>query len=469
VKYKAHIYQDHATRHIIENRGAGLFLEMGLGKTVATLTAIDLLINQYFDISRVLVVAPKKVAEDVWTSEADKWDHLRHLKISQVLGSERKRKEALKAKADIYVINRENLVWLVGHYGGAFPFDMLVVDELSSFKSPSSARFKALRMVLPKIGRVVGLTGTPAPNGLMDLWSQVYLLDSGVRLGKTITEYRTKFFTKLPYTPFGKYEIRQNKDSDADLIGEDYYQKKIYGKISDICISMKAEDWLELPKLITTDIPIHLPADIKAKYGDFERQQVLKLASEEKITALNRGVLTGKLLQFANGAVYDENKDFHEIHNLKLEALAEDLEAAAGNPFLLFYSYQSDLARIKKHLKEFKPVELKSPDDIARWNRKEIPFLLAHPQSAGHGLNMQYGGDYMGWFGLTWSLELYLQAIARILRQGRKNNVLMRRYLAKGTMDYDVAYALDNKEKTQELLLQAVKARIDKYTLKKAS
>lgn len=455
MRYKPHSYQDHATKHVIENPFCGLLLEMGLGKTVSTLTAINELMYDRMEVQKVLVIAPKKVAEDTWTTEASKWDHLNHLRISLVLGSEAKRKEALQAKADIYVINRENVAWIVGLYGTAFPFDMLVIDELSSFKSAKSIRFKALRQIRPKIARVVGLTGTPAPNGLIDLWPQLYLLDQGERLGKTISGYRERYFSpgKRNGAIVYDYKIRPEAENS------------IHDKIADICISMKAKDWLELPERIDQNINVQLSAKEMEQYEKFEAEQILSLANTEEISAINAAALTNKLLQYANGAVYasDGTKTFHEVQNAKIEALFEDVEASNGNPFLVFYNFKHDAERILKHLKIFKPKILEGVKDLAAWNKKEIPLLLAHPASAGHGLNMQAGGNLIGWFGLPWSLELYQQAVARLDRQGQTQSVINRRYITKGTMDEDVLRALENKTGGQEALMQAVKARINKY------
>lgn len=459
MEYKPYPYQDFTTRHIIENTGAGAFLDMGLGKTVATLTAINDLIYDRLEVSRVLVIAPKRVAEDVWTTEKDKWDHLRHLKISRVLGTERQRKEALKVRADVYVINRENTAWLVGYLKGSFPFDMLVIDESSSFKSAKAARFKALKSIRPKIARVVILTGTPAPNNLMDLWSQLYLLDRGERLYPTITEYRTRLFTKNEYKPYADYEIMKEPN---ELIGEDYHEKKIYERISDICISMKAEDYLQLPERISRYVSVPLTPDTRQKYNDFERDAVLELMDEEgEISAVNAAALTNKLLQFANGAVYDSDKKYHIVHDEKVEALQEIIDTSSGHPVLIFYSYRHDLERLQEKIKAL--VVLKGSGEIARWNRGEIAVMAAHPASAGHGLNLQAGGNIIVWFGLTWSLELYQQANARLHRQGQIKPVIVHHLVASGTMDERVIEVLSGKAGQQEALMQAVKALVNKY------
>lgn len=459
MKYNPHEYQTHATDHIIENDAAGLFLDMGLGKTVSTLTAVQQLL-QNLEISRVLVIAPKKVAESTWSTEISKWDHLAGLRLAKILGTKKQREAALESDADIFVINCENVPWLVSFFFPKFPFDMVIIDELSSFKSAKAERFRALRKIRPAIKRIVGLTGTPAPNSLLDLWPQMYLLDQGQRLEKTITAYREKYFISQNYLPYTTYKLRQEYDP---LIGGNYYERKIYDLIGDICISMKAEDFLKMPEKIIREVNIELSPSVKKAYLDFEKEQVLKLAEETEITAANAAALTGKLLQYSNGAIYDENKNFHEVHDEKLEALEEIIDTANGKPVLLFYSFRSDLERIKAKLKKYKPSELKTDADITKWNAGETPLLLAHPASAGHGLNLQAGGNIIVWFGLTWSLELYQQANARLYRQGQKSAVIIHRLVASGTMDDEVVKALDNKTKGQDALMSAVKAKIKQY------
>jgi SNF2 family DNA or RNA helicase len=467
MNYNPHPYQDHATDHIIEHPYSGLFLDMGLGKTVSTLTAIDRLMFDLCDVEKVLVIAPKRVAEDTWSTEVNKWDHLQHLKISKILGTEKQRKEALRVKADIYVINRENVAWLVGLYAGSFPFGMLVIDELSSFKSAKATRFKALRIVRPKIKRVVGLTGTPVPNGLLDLWPQLYLLDMGERLGKTLTGYRERYFTPGKRNGYVVYDYKLREQDE--LLGQNIYEKEIYEKIGDICISMKAQDYLDLPERIDRNISIRLSPKIKSQYDEFEKKQILALEDLDDISAVNAAALTNKLLQFSNGAVYNHEGDWFEVHKEKLEALEEIIETSAGHPVLVFYSYRHDKERIMKYLKNYNPQELTNSAMIARWNNKEISVMLAHPASAGHGLNLQAGGNIIVWFGLPWSLELYLQAIKRLDRQGQTQVVINHRLITKGTMDEDVLAVLDRKASGQEALLQAVKVRIDKYRPVKAS
>lgn len=451
MKYNPYPYQQHATDHIIENPACGLFLEMGLGKTVATLTAIDRLINDLLEISRVLVIAPKRVAEDTWTTEAAKWDHLQHLRISCVLGSERNRITALRTKADVYVINRENVAWLISHYGGGMPFDMVVIDEASSFKAHDSVRFKALKVRRPLIKRVVLLTGTPAPNSLLDIWAPMYLLDRGQRLGEKYEGYRARYFEKNQWER--KYKIKKHES----------YEQGIYNKISDIVISMKSKDYLDLPPRIDRTVSIHLSAQVKKAYDDFERKAVLALTEADQITAVNAAALSTKLLQFANGAIYDEQKASHEVHQQKLDALEEIVESANGQPVLVFYWYKHDKERILKRLKDYRPVELNSSKDIVAWNARKIQVMLAHPASAGHGLNLQAGGNIIVWFGNTWSLELYLQANARLDRQGQTQSVIVHHLVTVGTIDEEVLDALAGKHAGQEALMDAVKARIEKY------
>lgn len=453
--FKPHKYQEVAIRHIIDHPTAGLLLDMGLGKTVSTLTAIDILINEYLEVSKVLVIAPKRVAEDTWTSECEKWDHLRHLRVSVMLGTEKQRIAAFKQDADIYVINRENVEWLVSYWQGFFPFDMVVIDELSSFKSAKARRFKALRLVRPKVNRVVGLTGTPAPNGLIDLWSQLYLLDMGERLGKTITSYRQKYFRPG----------RTNGQVVFDYKALDGSEQAIYDKISDICISMKAKDYLELPERIDRDVKVKLSEVNMKKYIEFEKEQILQLPEDEMgdVSAVNAAALSNKLLQFANGAIYDSDRGIHEIHTEKLEALTEIVEAANGQPVLIFYAFKHDLYRIQKKLKTYHPVEIGGSDCIRAWNAGQIKLLLAHPASAGHGLNLQAGGNIVVWYSLPWSSELYLQANARLYRQGQTKPVIIHKLIAEGTIDEDVIKALDGKIDKQEALMQAVKVRIEKY------
>jgi SNF2 family DNA or RNA helicase len=445
MQYKAHDYQEYAKEKIIEQKACGLFLEPGLGKTVITLSAIWDLMFDYFDISKVLVIAPLRVAENTWTEELEKWDHLTYLRISKVLGTEAQRLEALNTPADIYVINRENVAWLAEL--GEWDFDMLVIDELSSFKNASSKRFKALRRKRPGIDRVVGLTGTPSTNGLMDLWSEIYLLDQGKRLGKTLSTYRADFFVPDRMNGWIVYSYRPKQNAE----------EWIYSRLSDLCVSMKSQDFLQMPERLERDVTVKLPPVAKGKYKELEREMVAKLEGKT-VDAVNAAVLTNKLLQMASGAVYDENKDVAELHSAKLDALEDLIEAANGKPVLIYYNYRHDKERIQKRFKEAQ--EIKTPEDFQAWNRGEIPVAIAHPASMGHGLNLQHGGSTVIWFSLPWSLELYQQANARLWRQGQKDTVVIFRLIAEGTIDRDVVRALAKKDLTQENLMQAVKARV---------
>ncbi len=449
-----HEYQRTAVQHIIEHPYGALLMEMGLGKSISTLTAIKKLMDEYLEVNKVLVIAPKRVAESTWSDEIAKWEHLKGLTVSKILGTEKQRKAALKAPADIFVINRENVVWLVSHLQGYWPFDMIVIDELSSFKSSKSARFRALRLVRPKTNRVVGLTGTPVPNGLIDLWSQLYLLDLGERLGKTITSYRSKYFRPGRSNGQIVFDYKLNSGSE----------EAIYKQIGDICISMKAEDYLQLPERIDRTVEVHLPEKMMNQYLEFEKDQVLALENEDgDISAVNAAALSNKLLQFSNGAVYDSERNVHDVHAEKLDALEEIVEAANGQSVLVFFSFRHDVSRILRKLKSYHPKEIGGPEDIKAWNEGDIPVLLAHPAGAGHGLNLQAGGHIVVWFGLPWSSELYQQANARLYRQGQNKPVIIHHLIAKGTMDEDVMKAIAGKADKQEALMQAVKVRIEKY------
>lgn len=457
MKYKPLKHQIYGTERILNSPEVGPFLDMGLGKTVMSLTAVDQLLKDK-KVKRVLVVAPKKVAENVWTDEIEKWEHLNHLKASKILGTEKDRKKALAAKADIYLINRENIVWLVSLLGSNWNFDMLIIDELSSFKSPDAQRFKALKLVRNYIHRCVGLTGTPAPNGLLGLWSQLFLLDKGTRLGDSYTRYRTTYFDAGQRDGYAVYNYTLKKGSA--LLGEDFYKMEILNKINDICFSMRTEDYIDLPKRIDNDRYITLSKEAWAKYQSFEEEAVLELA-EKEITAVNAAALTNKLQQFANGAIYDEVKNFHLVHDDKLDALKEIVESLDGEPLLLFYLFKSDKERIMKSIKGCR--ELKTPKDIQDWNAGKIPVLIAHPASAGHGLNLQFGGFNMCWFGCPWSLELYQQAVKRIHRNGVKRSVNNIRLIVRGTIDETVIKRLNGKETLQDSVIEAVKALVKKY------
>lgn len=448
--FQSHAYQDHALEHVLQNPASGLFMEMGLGKTVVALSAVDDFLNNQLSVRRVLVIGTKKIVQSVWRQEAAKWDHLKHLRFSTVMGTERQRKEALKAKADIFLINRENVPWLVSLSAGKWAYDMVIVDESSSFKNSNSRRFKALRAVLPAISRIIIMTGTPQPQSLLDLWAQVFLLDQGKRLGDSFTKYRDRYFDKDPWSQFVYNPKEEN--------GKAVYEKEIAEKIGDICISLQEKDYLNLPPRIDRIIELEFSKEMQKKYDDFERHEVLSLPDDEEITALNAAGLTNKLLQFANGAVYDEDKKYHTQHDDKLDALEEIIESANGQPVLVFYSYQSDLARIKERFAE--AVVLKTDKEVEKWNAQEIKIMVAHPASAGHGLNLQAGGNIIVWFGLPWSLELYQQGNARLRRQGQLKNVIVHHLLMKFTMDGQVFKVLQGKASSQEALMQAVKARI---------
>lgn len=398
------------------------------------------------------MVAPLRVAEDTWTKESAKWDHLRGLRVVRVLGSQAQRIRALETDADIYCINRENIPWLVKYYGTEWPFDGVVLDELSSFKSPSSKRFKAMRKVRPLIKHIVGLTGTPSPNGLIDLWAQIYLLDQGKRLGRTLTEYRNRYFNPG----------RRNGYVVYDWVPKDGAEDEIYRRISDICISMKACDYLKLPERVDVVRTVKLDNEAQTAYTEMEKEAVLALGPNEIVDAGTAAVVSGKLLQIANGAVYDENGKTHIIHESKLDTLEDVIEAVNGRPVLVFYAYQHDLERIMQRFPQARKLE--GSAEIDAWNRGEIPILLAYPAGAGHGLNLQAGGNHIVWFGLTWSLELYQQANARIYRQGVKGErVTITHLVAEGTIDEDVMRVLDGKATRQDALLEAVKARVEKY------
>ena len=421
-----------------------------VSKTVSTLTAIDELMFDRFLVQRVLVIAPKRVAETTWTDEAAEWEHTAGLRLSVVLGSQQDRLAALSRKADIYVINRENVVWLVEHFGRAWPFDMIVIDEASSFKNHQAKRFKALRKVRPLASRIVELTGTPAPNGLLDLWAQLYLLDRGERLEKSITRYRDRYFEPDKRDGHIVYSWKL-KPGAADAI---------YEKIGDICVSMKSEDYIQLPPVILNTVPVMLDAAAKRKYDELERDLVLNI-EEKDILANTAAALSGKLLQMANGAVYAEEREVVHIHDAKLEALAEIIDCNAGKSVMVFYYFKHDLQRLKERFPDAR--ELKTADDIHGWNAGKIPLLLVHPASAGHGLNLQHGGHIVVWFGLTWSLEMYQQANKRLHRSGQTEPVIIHHLVARGTVDEDVMRALRNKGNSQDAMLDAVKARIKKY------
>ena len=448
MKYKPYDYQTFATNFVLEHPACGLILDMGLGKSVITLTALWSLLLDSFDVGKVLVVAPKRVAENTWPTELKKWEHLDGLTWSLVLGSEKDRRAALQRRAKIYIINRENVTWLVDNY--RWDFDTLVIDELSSFKSSKAQRFRALKRVRPRISRVIGLTGTPQPNGLLDLWPQMYLLDMGQRLGRFVGGYRERFF--LP--------DKRNREVIYSYKPKEGAEEKIYELISDICISMKAADYLDMPELVASRVEVQMNAKEQKLYEGFERDMVLHLKDGD-LDAVNAAALSGKLVQMANGAVYGENRKVHHIHDRKLDALEDIIEAANGKPLLVAYWYKHDLERIRQR---FEVRTIDTPKDIADWNEGKIPVALIHPASAGHGLNLQDGGSTIVWFGLTWSLELYQQLNARLWRQGQKHTVVIQHIVVAGTHDEDIMNALEKKDMSQTALIAAVKARIGGVT-----
>ena len=447
MKYKPHEYQSYATEFILSHPISAVFLEMGLGKSVITLSAIFDLCLDSFLVCKVLVIAPLRVARDTWPAEINKWDHLKGLSYSVAVGTEKERIDALKKQSTLYIINRENVDWLVHKSGIPFHFDMVVIDELSSFKSYGAKRFKSLLKVRPSVKRIVGLTGTPSSNGVMDLWAEFRILDLGQRLGRYISHYRNTYF---------KPDKRNAQIifSYKPLPGA---EEEIYKQISDITISMKSTDYLKMPEYISNEVFVTLSDKEWKVYSDFKEDMVANLGDEE-IDAVNAAVLSGKLLQMANGAVYDSENKAHVIHDKKLDALEDLIEGANGKPVLVAYWYKHDLERIKER---FPVRQIQSSKDIEDWNNSEIPIAVIHPASAGHGLNLQSGGSTLIWFGLTWSLELYQQTNARLYRQGQKDTVIVHHIITKNTIDEDVLLALTKKEKTQDALIDAVKANLE--------
>ena len=447
MKYKPHEYQSYATEFILSHPISAVFLEMGLGKSVITLSAIFDLCLDSFLVCKVLVIAPLRVARDTWPAEINKWDHLKGLSYSVAVGTEKERIDALKKQSTLYIINRENVDWLVHKSGIPFHFDMVVIDELSSFKSYGAKRFKSLLKVRPSVKRIVGLTGTPSSNGLMDLWAEFRILDLGQRLGRYISHYRNTYF---------KPDKRNAQIifSYKPLPGA---EDEIYKQISDITISMKSTDYLKMPEYVSNEVFVTLSEKEWKVYSEFKEDMVANLGDEE-IDAVNAAVLSGKLLQMANGAVYDSENKAHVIHDKKLDALEDLIEGANGKPALVAYWYKHDLERIKER---FPVRQIQSSKDIENWNDGKIPIAVIHPASAGHGLNLQSGGSTLIWFGLTWSLELYQQTNARLYRQGQKNTVIVHHIITKNTIDEDVLLALTKKEKTQDALIDAVKANLE--------
>lgn len=449
--YTPHPYQKYCIDRAVTDTALGLFLDMGLGKTVITLTAINELKYNRFEVRKVLIIAPKKVAEATWSKEASKWEHLKKLRFSLILGSQTKRIRALNTPADVYIINRDNVSWLVDYYRNTWPFDMVVIDESSSFKNPRAKRFKSLKMIRGHINRIIELTGTPAPNGLADLWAQIYLLDGGQRLGAHITGFRERYFDPDKRNAQQIFTYKP-KEGAATSVEE---------RISDICVSMKAEDYLQLPDIVYDDIPVVLDSNAKKLYEEMEREMLIKV-DENTIDAGTAAVLSNKLIQLCNGAVYDENGVTTEIHGCKLEAFCELVDGLNGQPALVFYNFQHDRERIKSALKKsgLNVRELKTPQDETDWNERKINILLAHPASAAYGLNLQDGGNHVIWFGLNWSLELYQQANKRLHRQGQKQKVIVHHLIVEGARDEDVIAALQDKCVTQDKLIDSLKARI---------
>ena len=447
MKFIPHEYQQYSIDYIKDHKIAAFLLEMGLGKTVTTLTAIKDLMHDDFSVKKVLIVAPLRVTQSTWPNEIEKWDHLKDLTYSIVLGTPKQRKEALWKKADLYLINRENLDWLITKSGFDFDFDMVVIDELSSFKNYKAKRFTSLMQVRHKVDRIVGLTGTPSSNGLMDLFAEFKVLDMGERLEYYISRYRDKYFLPDKRNGLQIYSWKPRENAEQE----------IYDKISDITISMKSVDFLDMPELVINEVPVSLGEAEKHKYDKFKADLILQLKDAD-IDAANAAVLSNKLLQMANGAIYDELNISHHIHDQKLDALEDLIEGANGKPILIAYWFQHDLERIKER---FKVRQIKTATDIEEWNKGNIPIAVIHPASAGHGLNLQAGGTTLVWFGLTWSLELYQQTNARLWRQGQNETVVIHHIIAKDTIDEDVMLALKLKDKTQASLIDAVKAGLE--------
>ena len=456
MRYNPYDYQKRGQKWILEHPYCALLMEMGLGKTIVTLTALQELIDEC-EISRALVVAPKKVAETTWTTEAAKWNHLQGMRVAKVMGTEKQRKLALAEKADIYVIGRDNFVWLVGLYGGQLPFDVLVIDELTSFKNSKSQRFKAMRIARPSVKRVIGLTGTPAPNGLIDLWGQMYCIDMGERLGKSVTKYRETYFESHRWN---NIVVRCDVKKGCEDI--------IRGRIADICLSMQAKDYLQLPDLMIHTVPVELSPATMSAYNKFEREKVLEFKQEHEgeptnILANSAAGLMNKLAQFANGAVYDEDRNIHEIHSEKVDKLAEIVEAANGSSVLVFYQFKHDIPRITKKLKGYRVEVYEGEKQLLDWNAGKIDVLLAHPASTAYGLNMQQGGHYIVWFGTGWDLELFQQANARLHRQGQRHPVTVYKLVCAHTVDERADASLENKKVKQQSLLDSLNYLIRKH------
>lgn len=454
--FKPYAYQRRAIDFIKETPYCALFLDMGLGKTVSTLTAFAELLDDC-EVATMLVVAPKKVAEATWSDECAKWAHLQGLRVSVILGPETQRLAAMRQPAEVYVTSRDLIAWLVARLGGAWPYDLLVLDELTSFKSNKAERFRAVRMVRPKCRRVVGLTGTPTPNGLKDLWAQVYCLDMGERLGRTITGFRGRWFNS-----YGKggitYRLDPKKGAEAEILA----------RIADITLTMQAKDYLELPPLIEQDVAVDLSPAVRKRYETFERERVMEFRRDmegkpRQVVAGSAAAQMSKLMQFAAGAVYDEAGEAVEVHGEKLERLAELIEEAAGEHVLLFYQFKHDVPRLAAKLKGLRVRKYEGADDLRAWNAGEVDVMLAHPASTAYGLNMQAGGHVIIWFGTGFNAELYTQAVARLYRQGQRHATRVFRLIVRGTVDEDAARAVKNKLDSQTAVLAALKDRMERY------
>lgn len=454
--FKPWDYQRVGVDWILDHKECCLFWEMGLGKSVVTLTAIKRLIES-MEVEKTLIVAPKKVAETTWTSEAEKWCHTQDLRVVKVMGTEKQRRAALATEADIYVTGRDSIVWLVGEFKGKLPFDLIVIDELTSFKNHRSQRFKAMRIARASASRVVGLTGTPAPNGLADLWGQMFCVDGGKRLGTAVTKYRTAYFNEVKWN---NITVRYNLKPGAE--------EAIRSKLEDICLTMQAKDYLQLPSIMVHEVPVDLGATTMNKYKRFEREKVLEFKREHEgkdktIMATSAAALMNKLAQYSNGAIYDENHNVAEIHTEKLDKLAEIVEEANGASILVFYQYKHDVPRITQRLKGYTVKTYEGEEQLKEWNKGEIDVLLAHPASTAYGLNMQAGGHYIVWFSTGWDLELYQQANARLHRQGQQHPVTVYKLIGKGTVDERANLALSGKTKTQQALMDGLKYLLNKH------
>ncbi|HFR3980521.1 TPA: SNF2-related protein [Streptococcus suis] len=453
MKLTLHNYQVVAKDFIISHPNAAVILDMGMGKTATTLSAVNELMFDRFEVTKVLVIAPLRVANTVWSDEIEQWAELRHLRYSKIVGTSKQRKVALQKDADIYIVNRENLPWLVEQCSPYFKWDMVVIDELSSFKSWQSKRFKAFMAMRPYMKRIVGLTGTPSSNGLMDLFAEFKVIDGGERLGRFIGEFRSRYFE----------EGRRNGNIVYEYIPMDYAECQIQDKISDITISMKALDYLDMPDLISTKKLVRMSEKEKEKYSQFKKEYVLSELDGLEVTAANAASLTNKLVQLSNGAVYSDDHTVVPLHEQKLDALEDILESANGETVLVAYWFKHDLARIIGRLEKLKVKSrvLKTEEDIREWNKGNVPVGLLHPAGAGHGLNLQKGGHHLVWFGLTWSLELYQQTNARLWRQGQEaETVVIQHIVTEGTIDEEILKALENKDAQQERLIAAVKAQV---------